>query len=91
MQSHISLVCFACIVFVTFFVGSATTTPYLREKRQWDDIVDQCKIYDSTETTCQRCAKETKSVIVYPMCCEGRESAREWCTTFINYGITDDN
>ncbi|KAL0273459.1 UNVERIFIED_CONTAM: hypothetical protein PYX00_006115 [Menopon gallinae] len=39
------------------------------------------------ETLCQRCAKQTKSNLVYPMCCENREEAREWCQKYMNFGL----
>lgn len=39
------------------------------------------------ETLCQRCAKVTKSEVVYPLCCQDKEDAREWCVLYLNYGL----
>lgn len=38
------------------------------------------------EVTCQRCAKLTKSRIVYPMCCYNDEDVHTWCENYIGYG-----
>ncbi|KAK7579831.1 hypothetical protein V9T40_000460 [Parthenolecanium corni] len=46
----------------------------------------------STETeidvqdVCQRCAKETKSDVVYSMCCSNQDEAQTWCLKAIHYG-----
>ncbi|KAK3925392.1 Reticulon-2 [Frankliniella fusca] len=37
------------------------------------------------EELCQRCAKLTKSNVVYPMCCEDHDAAREWCFSYVNF------
>ncbi|XP_044253922.1 uncharacterized protein LOC123004637 [Tribolium madens] len=48
---------------------------------------DKCKLGDLTVIeVCQRCAKQTKSSIVYPMCCENEDDAYNWCDQYINYG-----
>lgn len=39
------------------------------------------------ETLCQKCAKYTKSTIVYPMCCGDLEEARLWCQSYIDFGV----
>ncbi|XP_015521029.1 uncharacterized protein LOC107225167 [Neodiprion lecontei] len=40
-----------------------------------------------TESICQRCAKKTKSPVVYPWCCTNHEGAREWCENYLFYGL----
>ncbi|KAK9876805.1 hypothetical protein WA026_015043 [Henosepilachna vigintioctopunctata] len=48
---------------------------------------DKCKSgVDEVLETCQRCAKQTKSPIVYPMCCANDDDAYYWCARFINFG-----
>ncbi|XP_034244881.1 uncharacterized protein LOC117647285 [Thrips palmi] len=39
------------------------------------------------ETLCQRCAKTTKSPVVFPMCCNDKEEAREWCKRYLEFGV----
>ncbi|EEB11382.1 conserved hypothetical protein [Pediculus humanus corporis] len=46
-----------------------------------------CDLSDEIETLCQKCAKQTKSSVVYPMCCQNREEAREWCQKYISFGL----
>lgn len=43
------------------------------------------------EELCQRCAKTTKSDMVYPMCCGDEEATREWCQEYLAYGIFREN
>ncbi|XP_045464117.1 uncharacterized protein LOC123673580 [Harmonia axyridis] len=48
---------------------------------------DKCKSgVDEVIETCQICAKQTKSNIVYPMCCVNEEDVFNWCSKFINFG-----
>ncbi|XP_054282788.1 uncharacterized protein LOC128999985 [Macrosteles quadrilineatus] len=47
----------------------------------------ECDTSDDVQTLCQRCAKSTKSNIVYPMCCRDREEARNWCSHYLAFGI----
>ncbi|KAK6623403.1 hypothetical protein RUM43_009255 [Polyplax serrata] len=46
-----------------------------------------CDVVDEIETLCQKCAKQTKSSVVYPMCCQNREEAREWCQKYMSFGL----
>ncbi|XP_042210357.1 uncharacterized protein LOC121858205 [Homarus americanus] len=36
---------------------------------------------------CEMCAKETKSLQVYTLCCNGADDAQTWCQSFLVYGI----
>ncbi|XP_023024998.1 uncharacterized protein [Leptinotarsa decemlineata] len=46
-----------------------------------------CHNADSTKREiCQRCAKQTKSPIVYPMCCNEEDEVHNWCYRYTNYG-----
>lgn len=38
------------------------------------------------QDVCQRCAKETKSDVVYSMCCSNQDDAQTWCLKAIKYG-----
>ncbi|XP_075212757.1 uncharacterized protein LOC142319400 isoform X2 [Lycorma delicatula] len=50
-------------------------------------LPDMCKEQEEIQTLCQRCAKSTKSNIVYPMCCSNQEEARTWCEKYVHFGI----
>ncbi|BES88525.1 Hypothetical protein NTJ_01331 [Nesidiocoris tenuis] len=50
---------------------------------------DECLTSERVTELCQKCAIKSKSNIVYPMCCEAREEAREWCERFLAYGLHD--
>ncbi|XP_017785798.1 PREDICTED: uncharacterized protein LOC108568957 [Nicrophorus vespilloides] len=39
------------------------------------------------DETCQKCAKQTKSPLVYPMCCSDEDGVYAWCERYIHYGI----
>jgi hypothetical protein len=48
---------------------------------------DKCKEgHSMVVEVCQRCAKQTKSPIVYPMCCVNEDDVYNWCGKYINYG-----
>ncbi|KAF5299684.1 hypothetical protein FQA39_LY11479 [Lamprigera yunnana] len=51
------------------------------------EIITGCHIDSKLQDTCQRCAKQTKSNIVYPMCCSNEDDAFLWCQRYIGYGI----
>jgi len=40
---------------------------------------------------CQRCAKATKSLIVFPMCCGNDDNVQNFCKLFVNYGLQEDD
>nr|CAD7266179.1 unnamed protein product [Timema shepardi] len=44
-------------------------------------------IAEEIDTLCQRCAKSTKSSLVYPMCCQNTEEVMDWCKEYISFGI----
>ncbi|XP_066151222.1 uncharacterized protein [Euwallacea fornicatus] len=63
----------------------STTTENLGVKINWDKTDNPC-LFDSTKgEVCQRCAKQTKSPIVYPMCCHNEEKVYDWCYSYISY------
>lgn len=35
---------------------------------------------------CQRCAKESKSKIVFPLCCSNIDKVKDWCEAYIYFG-----
>ncbi|XP_015599542.1 uncharacterized protein LOC107269798 [Cephus cinctus] len=51
--------------------------------------LDPSKAVCTTETAslCQKCAKETKSDVVYPWCCTNHEGARTWCENYLYFGL----
>lgn len=36
---------------------------------------------------CQRCAKETKAINVFPLCCSNVDNVKEYCENYIYFGI----
>ncbi|CAH0547486.1 unnamed protein product [Brassicogethes aeneus] len=79
---------FVNLVFALFLLKLATCrpgVPFEWPNNNGDE--DRC-IQDDVEVIeiCQRCAKQTKSPIVYPMCCKNEEDALNWCNSYINYG-----
>ncbi|CAG2063079.1 unnamed protein product [Timema podura] len=51
------------------------------------DILDNLATKEEIDTLCQRCAKSTKSSLVYPMCCQNKEEVMDWCKRYISFGI----
>ncbi|ALC41147.1 CG4269 [Drosophila busckii] len=52
--------------------------------------VQQCEMNQSTMELCMRCAKVTKSPIIYPMCCNNDENIKDWCYEYVYFGRDDD-
>ncbi|XP_032590609.1 uncharacterized protein LOC6559295 [Drosophila grimshawi] len=48
--------------------------------------VQQCEMDQTTMELCMRCAKVTKSEIIYPMCCNNDDSVKDWCHAYVYYG-----
>lgn len=48
--------------------------------------VQQCEMNQATMELCMRCAKVTKSEIIYPMCCNNDDSVKDWCHDYVYYG-----
>ncbi|XP_046400570.1 uncharacterized protein LOC124166905 [Ischnura elegans] len=48
--------------------------------------IDDCQASVDIRILCQRCAKVTKSIVVYPMCCNNTQGARQWCFSYVSYG-----
>lgn len=66
-----------------------TTTPAPEEdtidpesERQIQACFDDPKTMD----LCQRCAKESKSKIVFPLCCSNIDKVKDWCEEYIYFG-----
>lgn len=51
-----------------------------------DEKVRKCYENEDLMELCQRCAKETKSNIVFPLCCANEDSVTGWCKEYIFYG-----
>ncbi|XP_033246909.1 uncharacterized protein LOC117187973 [Drosophila miranda] len=48
--------------------------------------VQQCEMDTATMELCMRCAKVTKSEIIYPMCCSNDDGIKNWCHSYVYYG-----
>ncbi|KAJ8919663.1 hypothetical protein NQ315_006191 [Exocentrus adspersus] len=54
---------------------------------EWSSSAYGCNNADSKKIEiCQRCAKQTKSPIVYPMCCNEEDEVHFWCYRYTTYG-----
>ncbi|XP_017027637.1 uncharacterized protein [Drosophila kikkawai] len=49
--------------------------------------VQQCEKDIPTMELCMRCAKVTKSDIVYPICCSNDDGIKDWCREYVFFGI----
>ena len=63
------------------------------ERREYGEISDdvilkvkQCEADPNKLELCMRCAKETKSNIVYPLCCVNEDGVEDWCKEYVYYG-----
>ncbi|KFM80769.1 hypothetical protein X975_25707, partial [Stegodyphus mimosarum] len=77
------MLCFAVIAFVMQYVqasptGETTGSPF-----------PLCEPGAERRDICERCAKVTKSVLAYPMCCNDEENAFGWCQEFLNYTLPE--
>ncbi|XP_034477652.1 uncharacterized protein LOC117784112 [Drosophila innubila] len=52
--------------------------------------VQQCEMDQATMELCMRCAKVTKSEIIYPMCCNNDDRVKDWCYDYVFYGNDTD-
>lgn len=48
--------------------------------------VKQCEVDVEKMELCMRCAKETKSELVYPLCCADEDGVLGWCNDYVYYG-----
>lgn len=48
--------------------------------------VKQCEVDLEKMELCMRCAKETKSELVYPLCCADEDEVLGWCHDYIFFG-----
>ncbi|CAD7089417.1 unnamed protein product [Hermetia illucens] len=71
------------------------TTVNIEREEGYEDLSDRdyirvkpCIFNMATMELCMRCAKVTKSTIVYPMCCSNEDTVLDWCREYIYYGST---
>ncbi|KAH8401447.1 hypothetical protein KR009_005531, partial [Drosophila setifemur] len=48
--------------------------------------IQQCEKDLPTMELCMRCAKVTKSSMIYPMCCSNDDGIKDWCNAYVFYG-----
>ncbi|XP_048515193.1 uncharacterized protein LOC125501959 [Athalia rosae] len=89
--NSLPLICIGVLLLVLTLLGESDSKPWaqnlnpLNEATFLDSVKMSCT--SQTENLCQRCAKQTKSVVVYPWCCTDHEGAREWCENYLHYGL----
>lgn len=67
-----------------------TTTPIPEVDTIDPESVRQIQpCFDNPDTMdlCQRCAKESKSTIVFPLCCSNIDNVKDWCKEYIYFGL----
>ncbi|KAJ6645276.1 hypothetical protein Bhyg_00480, partial [Pseudolycoriella hygida] len=67
-----------------------TTTPAPEEETidpESEKLIQPCFDDPTTMDLCQRCAKESKSKTVFPLCCSNVERVKEWCKEYIYFGL----
>ncbi|KAF7271341.1 uncharacterized protein LOC143198827 [Rhynchophorus ferrugineus] len=77
---HVAYICSLLVILNNISVA------FTRPGQEWDIHNNPCIYYDMKAEVCQRCAKQTKSPIVYPMCCNNEEKVYHWCVKYIHYG-----
>ena len=48
--------------------------------------IKKCEADNTKMELCMRCAKETKSEIVYPLCCANEDGVQDWCQDYVYFG-----
>ncbi|KFM80656.1 hypothetical protein X975_16310, partial [Stegodyphus mimosarum] len=54
-------------------------------RKYTDNKDNKCLQGGAIRDLCEKCTKFTKSEVVFPLCCEGRENVRPWCKNFLEY------
>lgn len=64
-----------------------------KDRSEYGDLSDdtilkvkQCEVDVDKMELCMRCAKETKSELVYPLCCADEDEVYTWCNDYIFFG-----
>ncbi|XP_030759896.1 uncharacterized protein LOC115885207 [Sitophilus oryzae] len=78
------LKCMAVIVLLIFLVNIEKIAA--RPGNEWPNYPNPCNKDDIQIEICQRCAKATKSPLVYPMCCNDEDNVYSWCNKYIFFG-----
>lgn len=69
---------------------TTTTTPAPEEDTidpESERRIQPCFDNPTTMDLCQRCAKESKSKIVFPLCCSNEDKVKDWCEEYIYFGL----
>ncbi|XP_055907828.1 uncharacterized protein LOC129942784 [Eupeodes corollae] len=48
--------------------------------------LQKCDMDMDVMELCMRCAKVTKSQIVYPLCCDDEDDVQNWCQRYLFFG-----
>lgn len=82
MKKFLQLIAVGCILSASVFVQASegkTKTTFSLEQ------CPDCQPGGQYRDTCERCAKVTKNSDAFPLCCENKSGARDWCNNFLNY------
>lgn len=72
---------------ITLNISIMAAKPYESNMFRRTENLSRCEKNTEVDITCQKCAKITKSNVVYPMCCTDKEDAYRWCYKYINFGL----
>ncbi|KAK4873528.1 hypothetical protein RN001_015557 [Aquatica leii] len=87
MIQNVKIVVAISLVVIFTIVQQIAARPKANAFQNSLDTITGCHIDSKLQDTCQRCAKQTKSNVVYPMCCSNEDDVFVWCQRYIGYGI----
>ncbi|VEN37001.1 unnamed protein product [Callosobruchus maculatus] len=79
-EKHVSMVRWALLLCLV--VDQVMSRP----GGEWSQYKDLCSDDPHKREVCQRCAKQTKSPVVYPMCCNEEDEVHHWCIQYTTFG-----
>ncbi|XP_055856639.1 uncharacterized protein LOC129919694 [Episyrphus balteatus] len=53
--------------------------------------IQKCDMNMEFMELCMRCAKITKSQIVYPLCCDDEDNVQDWCKRYLFFAQHEDS
>ncbi|KAF6215083.1 hypothetical protein GE061_009832 [Apolygus lucorum] len=89
MAFHLMVCCLVCVTIlcVCHSADCAPSAPSWPPHPSPLEPTNTCNTSSEVLKLCQRCAVKSQSKIVYPLCCDGMEEAREWCNEYLNFGV----
>ncbi|GLV42679.1 uncharacterized protein CBL_03419 [Carabus blaptoides fortunei] len=86
-MARILQILFLTVITTLLVATYVCAKPYDKNTLSGPDTIRRCERNAEVEINCQKCAKVTKSDIVYPMCCSDKDEAYRWCYNYVNFGL----